>query len=100
VDKTQFQPHTQYTVTLRTPAGMPRPATIYVFRAYDPFLVVRESSDGKLHKLAYEDVLLVVDGREITPQHRYHVPAVLLEEKFWKGRTAVEHYASSPGSGK
>jgi hypothetical protein len=100
VDKTQFQPHMQYTVTLRTPEGASRPASIYVFRTYDPFMVVRQSADGKLHKLAYEDVLLLVDGRKVPPERRYHVPAVMLEEKFWKGRTALEHYASSPGSGK
>jgi len=100
VDKTQFQPHTQYTVTLRTPEGTPRPANLYVFRTYDPFMVVRHSADGKLRKLAYEDVLLVVDAKEVSAEHRYHVPAVMLEEKFWKGRTTLEHYASSPRSGK
>ncbi len=100
MNKTRFQPHTAYTVTLAATLERPRPANIYVYRAYEAFLVVRESSDGMLRKLPYENVARIVSESAIPPERRYHVPDALLDEKFWCSRSSLEHYSSSPHAGK
>lgn len=101
MDKTAFKPETRYTVTLRDEQGRLRPANIYVYRAYDAFMVVRfTASDGLLHKLAYEDVVKLVKETPVDADHIYHTPAALLDESTWRERKVMEHYATAPGLGK
>jgi hypothetical protein len=101
MDRSAFKPDTRYTVALRDVAGRERPANLYVYRAYDKFMIARSSgNDGLLRKIAYESVLRVVQERPVDPALRYHTPAALLDEKFWAGREVLEHYANSPALGK
>jgi hypothetical protein len=100
VDKTDFEPHTQYTVTLRTSAGLVRPANFYVHRVHNEFMIARLNGDGTMHKLAYADILKVVSMTPVPHERRYHVPPQLLEEQLWRGRSTMQHYASAPRSGK
>ena len=101
MDKSAFRPDTRYTLTLKDAAGRPRPANLYVYRVYDTFMVARATSgEGLLRKVAYDDVLKVVDTSEVERERRYFLPAALLDEKNWKDKTEMAVYSSAPGLGK
>ena len=101
MDKSSFKPDTRYTLTLRDPQGKPRPANLYVYRVYDQFMVARSTSgDGLVCKIAYADVERVVDETPVPPAERYFLPAAMLDEKNWRDRSVMQHYASAPGRGK
>ena len=101
MDKTRFRPDTAYTITWQDPAGVPRPLNIYVHRVYDAFLVTRVTmGTGALRRIGYGEILRVVQEHPASGAKQRHVPSVLLEEKFWRDRTELEHYASSPALGK
>lgn len=101
LDKQDFQEHTRYAVTRRDESGKLRPDTIYVYRMYDEFMIVRRTnSDGRLLKLAYEDVVKIVKTIPVAKEDRFYIPDAVLEEKTWKDRTVMERYSSSPHMGK
>ncbi|MBI2313348.1 MAG: hypothetical protein HYU77_12690 [Betaproteobacteria bacterium] len=101
MDRTAFKPDTRYTVTWRDPEGKLRPANFYVFRVYDKFMIARDTSgEGLLRKIAYEDVLKIAQEQAVDPDHRYVIPAAVLDEKNWRDRTVMERYSSSPSLGK
>lgn len=101
MNKTDFKPDTRYTITWRAPDGRVQPANLYVYRVYDGFLVARlTGADGLLRKITYPEVLRIVATAEVPANDRYFVPAALLDEKFWRERETLEHYASSPDRGK
>lgn len=101
MDKTAFKQDARYTVTWRDPEGRLRPANFYVFRVYDKFMIARETSgEGLLRKIAYEDVLKIAQEQAVDADHRYAIPAAVLDEKNWRERTVMERYSSSPGLGK
>jgi hypothetical protein len=101
MDKNDFRPDTRYTITWRDPEGKVRPATFYVYRVHDDFLVARSTgADGLLRKITYPEVLKIVEAKEVEPAARSLVPAALLEQKIWRDRTVMQHYASSPRLGK
>jgi len=101
MDKSSFKPDTRYTLTLRDAAGRPRPANIYVYRVYEQFMVARDTSgDGLVRKVAYDAIDKIVDESAVAPDERYFLPAAVLDEKSWKDRSVMQHYASSPGRGK
>ena len=77
------------------------PATIYVYRTHDAFMIVRAGgTDGALRKLGYAEVLKTVSAEPVPPAKRRTVPAALLDEKTWRDRTTMAHYSSSPTLGK
>lgn len=101
MDKSHFTPDTRYTLALRDERGKPRPANLYVYRVYDQFMVARATSgDGLLRKIAYADVERIVDATPVPAAERYFLPAAVLDEKSWRDRSVMQHYASSPGRGK
>lgn len=101
MDKSDFHPDTRYTITWRDPAGNVRPATIYVYRVYDAFLIARPTGgDALLRKITYPEVVKIVASQPVAPSERYMVPAALLDEKNWRDRSVMAHYASSPALGK
>lgn len=101
VDKSSFKPDTRYTITLRKADTTVSPADIYVFRAYDKFLVARlAGADGLLRRIDYAQIERVVRLMEVPANARYQVPAALLDEKSWMSRNVMQHYASSPSKGK
>lgn len=101
MDKNDFKPETRYTIAWRGPDGKVQPANIYVHRAHDRFLVVRlTGADAMLRKITYPEVLKIVAATTVDPKGRSLVPAALLEEKTWRDRVVMEHYSSSPRSGK
>ena len=101
MDKHDFNADTRYTLTVRDAAGQVRPSTIYVYRVYDAFMIARPAGgDALLRKIAYSDVVRIVDARPAAPSERYMVPAALLEEKVWRERDVMSHYATSPARGK
>jgi len=101
VDKSHFKPDTRYTLALRDAAGKSRPANIYVYRVYAHFMVARDTSgDGLVRKVAYEAVDRIVDETPVAPDERYFLPAAMVDEKNWKDRSVMQHYASAPGRGK
>jgi hypothetical protein len=100
VEKSEFTPQMQYTATLQPEGGPPRAENFYVFRTFEQFMIVRLNADGKLHRLRYADVARIVSARSVSPAQRYHVPAALLEEPLWKSRSTMDHYSSTPRSGK
>ena len=101
MDKTDFQPDTRYTLVLREAAGNVRPCTVYVFRIYDAFMIARPAGgDALLRKIAYHDVVKVVAAHPVALPERYMVPAAVLEEKIWRERDVMLHYATSPAQGK
>jgi hypothetical protein len=53
-----------------------------------------------LHKIALSDVVRIVAAHPVAPPERYMVPAALLDEKMWREREVMSHYASSPARGK
>lgn len=101
MDKTHFKPDTRYLISWRGPDGRLQPAELYVFRAYDDFLVVRPSGpDARPRKIGYSEVAKIVAVKEVPPEGRYRLPAALLEEAFWREREVLEHHAGSPARGK
>lgn len=101
MDKSNFQPDTRYTLVLRDAGGNVRPCTVYVFRMYDAFMIARPAGgDALLRKIAYSDVVRIVAAHPVAPHERYMVPAALLEEKIWRDRDVMSHYATSPARGK
>ena len=101
MDRNDFHPDTRYTITWRDTTGRPRAATIYVYRVYDQFMIVRPAGDDALlRKIAYPEVLRIVSAQAVAPPDRYSVPAALLEENSWRERTVLAHYSTSPARGK
>lgn len=101
MEKTDFQPDTRYAIAWQQTDGRVIPATIYVYRTHDPYMIVRMTgSDGALRKIAYADVTRIVTTETVAAENRRPVPAALLDEKTWRDRTEMEHYASSPARGK
>ena len=101
MQKDDFRPDTRVTLVVRDAAGRPRPANLYVYRAYDGFLVARaQGEDGLVRKVPYDTVERIVSATEVPPPQRYALPAAILDEKAWRGRDTMQHYASSPGRGK
>ncbi len=101
MEKTDFQADTRYSIAWQQPDGRVIPATIYVHRVHEPFMIVRVAgADGALRKISYVDVLKVVSAEPASPGGRRTVPAALLDEKTWHDRTVMAHYASSPALGK
>jgi len=101
MDKADFHPDTRYTITWRDAEGNVRPATIYVYRVYDAFMIARPcGGDALLRKIPYPEVVRIVATRPVAPSDRYAVPAALLDEKNWRDRTVMAHYSTSPARGK
>lgn len=101
MDKSPFKPDTRYVLTLKDERGTPRPANLYVYRIYDKFMVARSTSgDGLVRKVRYEDVVAIVEEKPVAPAERYFLPAAMLDEKNWRERDTMQHYASAPGRGK
>ena len=101
MDKGSFKPNTRYTITWRDPHATLRPANIYVYRVYDPFMIARMiGGDGLLRKIAYEDVVKIVREQPVPPQDQFCIPAAVLDEKAWRECSVIERYSSSPHMGK
>lgn len=101
MNKSDFEPHVRYTVTLRDAQEKLRPANIYVLKLHTDGMVVRMTErDGLLRKLKYEDVILIVKATRVPAAQHYSTPEAVLEEKNWKNRTELQHYASAPHAGK
>lgn len=101
MEKTDFHADTRYTIAWQQPDGRVVPATIYVHRVHDPFMIVRVAGNGsELRKIGYAEVLRIVEAEPASPEELRPVPAALLDEKSWQGRTVLAHYASSPARGK
>ncbi|MBI2754013.1 MAG: hypothetical protein HYX46_10990 [Betaproteobacteria bacterium] len=101
MDKSSFKPDMRYTLTLRDEQGKGRPANLYVYRVYDQFMIARSTSgDGLVRKVNYADIERIVDETAVPPADRYFLPAAVLDEKNWRDRTVMQHYATSPGRGK
>jgi len=99
--KDDFKADTRYTLTVRDASGRLTPLNLYVYRTYGDFMVARETSGpGLVRKIAYADVVKIVHEHAIEPADRYFLPAQLLEEKNWRDRSVMQHYASAPGRGK
>jgi len=101
MEKTDFQANTRYTIAWQQPDGRVIPATIYVHRIHDPFMIVRlQGADGTLRKISYTEVTRIASTEIVPPEHIRSVPAALLDEKTWRDRTEMAHYSSSPALGK
>lgn len=101
MDKAAFKPDTRYTLALRDASGKLRPANVYVYRVYDTFMIARATSgDGLVHKFAYDRIEKIVTETAVPLNERYFLPAAVLEEKNWRERNVMQHYASAPGRGK
>ena len=101
MEKTDFQADTRYTIAWQRPDGRVVPATIYVYRTHDLYMIVRETgADGALRKITYPEVARIVAAEPVAPDQRRTVPAALLDEKAWRDRTVMAHYSSSPALGK
>jgi hypothetical protein len=101
MDKSDFQSDVRYTIAWQPPGGRVIPATIYVYRTHDAFMIVRGGgTDGALRKMGYAEVLKMVSAEPVPPEKRRAVPAALLNEKIWRDRTTMAHYSSSPTLGK
>lgn len=101
MDKSSFKPDMRYTLTLRDEQGKARPANLYVYRVYEQFMVARSTSgDGLVRKVSYIDIEQIVDATPVSPADRYLLPAAVLDEKNWRDKSVMQHYASSPGRGK
>jgi hypothetical protein len=97
----RFRPDTRYTIAWRGADGRVRPARIEVLRTHGDFLIARlTGGDGLLHKIAYADIVKVVDAAAVEPAARCRVPAALLEADVWRERDTMQHYVSSPAKGK
>ncbi|MCW5576084.1 MAG: hypothetical protein KIT13_08310 [Burkholderiales bacterium] len=101
MDKSDFQAHTRYTVTWQRPGGRAVPASFYVHRTHNSGMIVRFSgADAALRKIAYAEVLRIVTAEAVPPEQQRSIPAALLDEKTWRDRSEMMHYASSPSRGK
>jgi hypothetical protein len=101
MDKTAFKPDTRYTLACRDDRERVRALNVYVYRVYDKFMVARETSAGGLvRKVPYDEVERIVKTVEVAPQDRFFLPAGILDEKNWRDRRTMQHYASAPGRGK
>ncbi len=101
MDKSNFKQDTRYTITLRDAEGKLRPSNIYVYRLYENFMIARlTEQDGMLYKLAYTDILKIVIELAVDAEHKFMIPASILDEKIWKDRTMMQRYSSSPSMGK
>lgn len=101
MDKSDFQTDFRYTITWQPPGGHAMPATIYVYRTHDAFMIVRKGgTDAGLHKIGYTEVLKIVTAEPVSPGKRRAIPAALLDEKTWRDRITMMHYSSSPALGK
>lgn len=101
MNKDAFKPDTRYTLTCKDERGRVRPLNLYVYRVYDKFMVARETSgSGLLRRIGYEDIERIVDEKPVAEADRFYIPAQTLDEKNWRDRTVMEHYASAPGRGK
>jgi len=101
MDKSDFNPDSRYTITWRNAAGKVQAGQIYVYRVYDKFLVARMASEaGLLRRIGYDEVAKIVQQTAVLPEQRLALPAALLDEKMWRDRVTMEHYASSPAVGK
>lgn len=101
MDKNDFKPDTRYTITWQPPGGHATPARIYVHKIHDAFMIARVAgASGKLRKIAYGEVLKVVDVRTAEAGELRPVPAALLDASAWRDRVDMEHYSSSPQRGK
>jgi len=101
MDKAAFKADTRYTLTWKDEAGRERPLNVYVYRVYDKFMIVRETSGpGLVRKIAFDDVARIVHEAPVAPEARYFLPAAVLDEKNWRDRAVMQHYASAPGLGK
>jgi hypothetical protein len=101
MEKKDFEADTRCTVAWKQPDGHVIPATIYVHRTYDSYMVVRMTgSDAMLRKIDYKDITRIVSTEPVTAENRRTVPAAMLDEKTWRDRNEMEHYASSSARGK
>lgn len=101
MDKAAFKADTRYTLTCKDATGRERPLNVYVYRVYEQFMIVRETSGpGLVRKVACADVVRIVQETPVAPQARYFLPAAVLDEKNWRDRAEMQHYASAPGLGK
>jgi hypothetical protein len=101
MDKKAFNPDTRYTLVHRDATGRSRPMNIYAYRAYAEFLVARDlSGAGLLRKIPYGEIERIVRAEPVAPEARYLLPAGILDERNWRDRAAMQHYATSPGRGK
>lgn len=101
MEKKAFAQDTRYTVTLRDENGKWRPASLYVYRLYDTFMVARMTqNDGLLRKLKYDDIIKVVKTRQVSAEDRFVMPEAVLAEKTWQDRDKMFRYSTSPHMGK
>lgn len=101
MNQSDFQPDTRYTVTWQRADGSTVPATFYVHRTHTAWMIVRMTgADAALRRIGYGEILKIVDAVAIPPEQRRSVPAALLDEKTWRDRSEMIHYASSPARGK
>lgn len=101
MDKTSFAAEHRYTVAWRNAAGKTVPLSFYVHRTHEQFMVVRiTGAEGLLRKLAYGDVERIVAAEAVPESQRRYTPAAMLDEKVWRSRSEMAHYASSPALGK
>ena len=101
MEKNDFQKDTRYVVTMRDAEGHLRPASMYVFRLYDDFMIARYTNgDGLLRKIKYEDIAKIVKVHPVAAQDRFFIPEAVLQEKSWKDRDSMFRYSTSPHMGK
>ena len=101
MDRSEFKENTRITVTYKDSKGKLRPGNFYVYKLFDDFMVVRRTdNDGLFRKMPYGDVVKIVKSKAADKAHLFYVPDELLEEKMWKDRDTMFHYASAPGRGK
>ncbi|MDX1812812.1 MAG: hypothetical protein R3240_12725 [Gammaproteobacteria bacterium] len=99
--KEDFKQDTRYTISAKDENGKVRPMNVYVMRLHGDGMIVRMTDkDGRLTKLAYDDVIKVVAEKEVPEQNRYYIPDAVLAEANWKDRKTLDHYSSSPHMGK
>lgn len=101
MDKQAFKPDTRYTLACRDEVGRVRPLNVYVYRVYDQFMIAREAgASGLVRKIPYAGVERIVKEQPVAPDERFFLPAGVLDEKAWRDRDVMQHYASAPGRGK
>ncbi|KPV41119.1 hypothetical protein AN478_04230 [Thiohalorhabdus denitrificans] len=101
MDRSEFQENTRITVTYKDSNGKLRPGNFYVYKLFDEFMIVRSTdNDGLFRKMPYEDVVKLVKTKKADRSHLFTLPDEMLEERMWKDRDTMFHYASAPGRGK
>ncbi|MDH5376715.1 MAG: hypothetical protein OEX00_00155 [Gammaproteobacteria bacterium] len=101
MNKDDFHNHSRYTVTLTDEHGKARPSKFYVLHKLSSSMIVRLTErEGILKKIGYDSVKKIVTQEAVPEQNRISLPPALLEEKFWKDRDEMQHYSSTPHSGK